>query len=266
MPAHYKNRYLNTFINKFRKRFKDNNLSVSDLHYLLNKFGINKNNDGTYDITILNALLNGYNVGPKYVNINTIIKYYDNFLKTTTPISNNVQSSVKTFYPKQKDNDDLYWADGENMEEADRILQQKYQYESKNIRFNKNNKMKQVIKLKESDLHRMIKESIRKILKENDEIDYDALDVQGDVCGFIWNVIIGDENTKSNEIFNTVDEAKEDCDRYLRRIKFNKIAKQYNFVNGEYEEDYAIALISSVNEKDEEIDTYLQNLGFGWMD
>ena len=44
MPAHYKNRYLNTFINKFRKRFKDDNLSLSDLHYLLNKFGINKNN------------------------------------------------------------------------------------------------------------------------------------------------------------------------------------------------------------------------------
>ena len=82
----------------------------------------------------------------------------------------------------------------------------------------------------------MIKESIKKILKENEDIDYYAkLDIEGDECGFVWDVIIGDNSTKSNEIFNTVDEQKEDCDRYLRRIKFNKIAKQYNFVNGEYE-------------------------------
>lgn len=129
--------------------------------------------------------------------------------------------------------------------------------------------MKQRIRLTEQDLHKLIKESVKRVLKEEDD-DFDWWNYEepdmGDEEKFMWTVIVGDDETTSEQTFDNIDDAERDCNQYLKSINFKKLAKKYNMVNGEYEKEYVVALIDSVNEQNQPIDTFLKNVGFGWMD
>ena len=93
-------------------------------------------------------MLNGEKVGGKLATINNLIDYYNNNLKTVEPTNNTNISypSVNPYDLIKKDNDDgVEWRDGKDMESADELLQQKYHFESK--------------------LRKIIKESVRQVLK-----------------------------------------------------------------------------------------------------
>lgn len=139
---HSQDRYLGTYINKFRELFKDEKLTVPQLHNVLQHFNIKKNENGTYNNSIIQALLKGHRVGWGQVNIQDLKKYYYEHLGTHMGNNNNitdVQNYPKTnpyaiqktlTWDKNDEGDGLNWKDGNSMETANAILQQRYQWES----------------------------------------------------------------------------------------------------------------------------------------
>ncbi len=124
--------------------------------------------------------------------------------------------------------------------------------ENRNIKSNK-------IKLTENDIKYLVAESVKRILKENESAkEYLANDSEY-YDGYKWSVFLGEKLIKtSDKIFNDVDEAADDCDIFLKEINWKEKAEKWNDYNGI--ENEAAALVHDF------YDTYLQNLGWGWMD
>lgn len=158
-----KEAYLGQYINKFRTEFNDRNLKVSTLHEILKRFGIKQTENGAYSRSILNALLSGYQVGYDGVTLEQLKNYYKNNIQThmgtstnitdkqNQPTSNPLTIAQQVQIPQcvvdnakdksEIDNGDgLIWKDGNSMEAADEILQQRYFYENrvKTIRITEN--------------------------------------------------------------------------------------------------------------------------------
>lgn len=140
---HSQDRYLGSYITKFRELFKDDKLTVPQLHSVLQHFNIKKNENGTYNNSVIQALFKGYRVGWEQVNIHDLRKYYEEHLGTHIGNNNNIIDAqnypTTNPYDIQKEltwdntdeGDGLNWKDGNSMEAADAILQQRYQWESK---------------------------------------------------------------------------------------------------------------------------------------
>jgi hypothetical protein len=153
------------------------------------------------------------------------------------------------------------------------------EYLINNVYENKMNKNMAKVKITENKLKQIIMESVKRALNESyddEEIDYegngyerpewnyDDNDWSEDELlenpeSYYWHVYVLDKEKKSTKYFNSVKEAVNDCNNFLKKINFKAIAAKYNF-----DEDKVCALIEYGN--DEWNDTMLQNYGWGWMD
>ena len=140
--------------------------------------------------------------------------------------------------------------------------------ENRNIKSNK-------IKLAENDIKYLVTESVKRILKENEFAkEYLANDSEY-YDGYKWSVFLGKKLIKtSDKIFNDIDEAADDCDIFLKEFNWKEKAEKWNTYHKMYWEtnDYHRKALNPIY-KEEAIaevhdfyDTYLINLGWGWMD
>ena len=192
-PNYGTHSFLKNYIKYFRKLFKNNNLEVKDLHYLLQNNGImpDKVEDEKtgkimpmYKRAQLDALINGYTVGWDKVDIHKLKSDYSEYLrKLNAPPpkpketkrwgkieipeyhpeyeEENIVTYKKPEYPKDDvTNSDLDWNNENDMESISKQLEKQYQTE------NTKYKMKRKIVLTESDLHKVVKKSVKQILKE----------------------------------------------------------------------------------------------------
>ena len=122
-------------------------------------------------------------------------------------------------------------------------------------------KKKQLIRLTEGELRQIIKESVNRILNEGD-----MFDKYGDEY-FQWAIYCNDHKMAvSSDIFSTPDEAAEDCEKHFEETNFYLLC---NKLNDEEEDDRVCALVYNCGpngETDQDCDTFLVNIGFGWMD
>lgn len=155
---------------------------------------------------------------------------------------------------------------------------------------------RQVIRLTESDLKNIIKESVNRILNENsygyenfDDDNYDDSDFDDDEFNmkmlYNWHIHILGDNYESEQTFEKESDAIADCDKKLEELNFYEMAKIYNknyddeediifkIYNKDYDDEAVIASIDSwlaepsmEDEYDNEPDTVLVNCGFGWYD
>ena len=148
--------------------------------------------------------------------------------------------------------------------------------------------MKQKIKLTENDLHRIIKESVKQVLKENETShelhnlhrflvmaahspiesidDYEKRD-----GAYFWTVNVRGDIVYSPELYETPKAAAQACSKVLDRCNFNHIASKYNeLATNESEEIVACVEGMWLDDYDDDeyydIDTMLTNYGSGWMD
>jgi hypothetical protein len=86
--------------------------------------------------------------------------------------------------------------------------------------------MKQIIKLRESDLHRIVKESVKKIIKEGSDIDtqerlyHTIANLEADL-----KTVISNTDSSSNQAFNSPDEKLLMISNALSHIDMN-LSKQ----------------------------------------
>ena len=129
-------------------------------------------------------------------------------------------------------------------------------------------KKKQLIRLTEGDLHKIIKESVQKILNENDMFN----DLEGGNNGdeyFQWVIYCNDHKMAvSSDIFSTPDEAADDCEKHFEETHFYFLCKK---LNDEENDERVCALVYNCGpngETDQDCynDAFLTNTGFGWMD
>ena len=124
--------------------------------------------------------------------------------------------------------------------------------ENRNMKTNK-------IKLTENDIKYLVTESVKRILKENEFAKEYLTNDSKYYDGYKWSVFLGEKLIKtSNKIFNDIDEAADDCDIFLNEINWEKTAEEWNTYHDN--EDEAVAIVHDF------YDTFLQNLGWGWMD
>jgi hypothetical protein len=115
------------------------------------------------------------------------------------------------------------------------------------------------IKLTENDIKYLVTESVKRILKENEFAKEYLTNDSEYYDGYKWSVFLGEKLIKtSDKIFNDIDEAADDCDIFLKEFNWKEKAEKWNAYNGI--ENEAAALVHDF------YDTYLQNLGWGWMD
>ena len=136
---------------------------------------------------------------------------------------------------------------------------------------------KQIIRLTESDLHNIIKESVKSILSENygiedeyNDYDDDNDDTINEDALYDWHIYIYEDEYHSDIKFNSEEEAIADCDKKLEELNFYQLAKE----NDNDGDENVVALInvyfsdpiSDIDDYDDESDTVLVNSGFGWYD
>lgn len=127
--------------------------------------------------------------------------------------------------------------------------------------------------LSEQRMRQIVKESIRKVIMEDEMYDYDdeMYDDYGIDDAYTWSIFIGDkEKFKSDKIFSTIEEAEQDCENKMEEIGYYDLVKKYNN-NPNYQtktgENYISAYIDSVDpESGEWFDTMLYHNGEFWMD
>ena len=125
------------------------------------------------------------------------------------------------------------------------------------------------IKLTEDKIRQIVKESLKKILKEENEQEFapdEWYDEYDDDISYKWSVKIFDREVESEKSFRSVRQAEKNCNRYLKTIKFYDTVKKYN-PNLDIDDNEDIyACIYSADSNGECIDTMLVNYGWGWYD
>lgn len=186
--------FLNSYLKSFKKLLKDDNLTTQALHVILQRNNIKPNKENMYPRNILNSLLRGEMVGLGNVDIHKLRDSYAEYLtdckrpapkpkekkrwgKIVPPEPYQSEEIVHNNTRKQdnQDNDfnmnDLDWNDEYDMESISKKLERQYHTENKVYeKINKN--MKQTIRLTESDLHKVIKESVKQVISELDRRTY----------------------------------------------------------------------------------------------
>lgn len=131
--------------------------------------------------------------------------------------------------------------------------------------------------LSEQRMRQIVKESIRKVIMEDEMYDDEMDDYNdeemydGDDEAYTWSIYIGDEEKfKSDNIFSSVEEAEQDCENKMDEIGYYDLVKQYND-NPNYQtesgDNYVIAYVDAVDpESGEWFDTMLYHNGEFWMD
>lgn len=132
--------------------------------------------------------------------------------------------------------------------------------------------------LSEQRMRQIVKESIRKVIMEdemfNDEMyDYDDDEMYSDYGyeAYTWSIYIGEEEKfKSDKIFSTVEEAEEDCNNKMEEIGYYDLVQKYNN-NPNYQtesgDNYVRAYVDYVDhDSGEWCDTMLYHTGEFWMD
>ena len=131
--------------------------------------------------------------------------------------------------------------------------------------------------LSEQRMRQIVKESIRKVIMEDemydDEMysDYDGDDDYGVNEVYTWSIYIGDEEKfKSDNIFSSIEEAEQDCENKMDEIGYYDLVRQYND-NPNYQtesgDNYVRAYVDAVDpESGEWFDTMLYHTGEFWMD
>lgn len=134
---------------------------------------------------------------------------------------------------------------------------------------------KQIIRLTESDLHNIIKESVKSILSENygiedgyNDYDDDNDDTINENALYDWHIYIYEDEYHSDIKFNSEEEAIADCDKKLEELNFYQLAKENDNNIGD---ENIVALINvyfeePIDDYGDESDTVLVNSGFGWYD
>ena len=127
---------------------------------------------------------------------------------------------------------------------------------------------KKIIKLTESDLHNIIKKSVYNILREDNEYNDDWYDWEddedygsdGEIC-FRWVIYCDDDKiAESSQTFPNENEAAADCEKHFEETNFYLLCQK---LNDDENDDRVCAIVCDCNP---DSDTYLQNLGWGWMD
>lgn len=143
---------------------------------------------------------------------------------------------------------ELYKKSYKEIEENYKELMQ----ENRNMKTNK-------IKLTENDIRHLVTESVKRILKESEFAKEYLTNDSEYYDGYKWSVFLGEKLIKTSDgIFNDIDEAADDCDIFLNEINWEKTAEEWNTYHDN--EDEAVAIVHDF------YDTFLQNLGWGWMD
>jgi hypothetical protein len=133
-------------------------------------------------------------------------------------------------------------------------------------------KKRQLIRLTECDLRRIIKESVQRILNEGDMFDEYGNDLEGGNNGdeyFQWAIYCNDHKMAvSSDIFSTIDEAAKDCENHFEETNFYLLC---NKLNDEEDDERVCALVYNCGpngETDQDCynDAFLINTGFGWVD
>lgn len=138
---------------------------------------------------------------------------------------------------------------------------------------------KKLVRLTESDLHKIIKESVKKVIREsnwgrmdgsnpmnsfNNEDSFDDEMEMNPEGLFKWSIYIFDKEIHSQRIFHSMDEAEADCSKKMNEINFDSLCQKHN--NDDDFEENVMAQIDLVSEDGEVIDTMLINSGFGWYE
>ena len=109
--------------------------------------------------------------------------------------------------------------------------------------------MKQRIRLSESDLHRIVKESIQKILRENDEYDFYDENIEMELkkrypkfvdlvlrnpnnAFYYWVVETDNGVIYSPTCFRSEDEAADDCDAKMKSDDYSGYVESFFAENG----------------------------------
>ena len=146
------------------------------------------------------------------------------------------------------------------------------------------------IKLTEDKIRQIVRESLKKILKEGNEQEYswdeyyDEDEDNGEYdddydeeeyyknwppqndTPYKWSIKIFDKEVESEKSFRTVRQAEKDCNKYLKINKFYDTVKKYN-PNLDFDDDENIyACVYLADSNGECIDTMLVNYGWGWYD
>jgi hypothetical protein len=131
------------------------------------------------------------------------------------------------------------------------------------------------IRLTENDIKHIVTESVKRILKENEFGEEYLTNDSDDYDGYKWSVFLGKKLIKtSDKIFNDIDEAADDCDIFLKEFNWKEKAEKWNAYHDMYwkADDYHRKALNPIYEEEvaaivhDSYDTYLQNLGWGWMD
>ena len=118
---------------------------------------------------------------------------------------------------------------------------------------------KQLIRLTEGDLHKIIKESINKILNEES-----PLGIWGSGEPFDWQVFVRGELLKSSDrTFDTAEEAINDCDKFLNSLDWDWEEEATNWNYQLDEDDEELLTAAYINEGDTCV---LNNYGESWSD
>ena len=162
---HSKETFLNNYINKFRDALGDKTLDVSTLHGLLINNGVIKNENGTYNKSDLNILLQKPNC-PRMQRIrNSYINYKNDKPIINIPISqrltfdtNKTVEKPSSPTPKQQNVDDeAYYKDGRTMEDVHELLLKKYMEET----------TQKTVNLSKSDIYGIITEAVNIVLNKD---------------------------------------------------------------------------------------------------
>ena len=124
--------------------------------------------------------------------------------------------------------------------------------------------------LSEQRMRQIVKESIRKVIMEDEMYDDEMYSDYGDEA-YTWSIYIGDEEKfKSDNTFSSIEESEEDCNNKMEEIGYYDLVKKYND-NPNYQtesgDNYVIAYVDAVDpESGEWFDTMLYHNGEFWMD
>ena len=151
------------------------------------------------------------------------------------------------------------------------------------------------LKLSENKIRTIVNESIKKVLTENffgddyhlyyDANDYNNNEIEPELVTvdddddvielevaddddvfFGWYIELNLKKMYSPTKFNTIYEAKADCDKMLEKLNFCNLSDSYQKRNtGDACMNNSIALIGTVDKKGKWLKNFYMNYGLGWF-